>query len=108
MLGGLEATNETKELLTREGIDVSSHHSRRLTKEMIKKSDIILVMEKLHEKKVLELAPEAKYRLFLLKECAKISDNNLDIADPIAKPMEFYEETFRVIKEAIERVTEII
>jgi len=108
MSEGLQATNETRELLAREGIDVSGHHSQRVTKDMIKKSDIILVMEKLHEKRILELAPEAKLRLFLLKEFAKINDNNLDIADPIVKPMEFYEQTFRIIKEAIDKVVEII
>ena len=108
MSAGLEATNETRELLAREGMDVSGHHSQRITKDMIKKADIVLVMEKMQEKRILELVPEAKFRLFLLKEFAKINDNNLDIADPIAKPMEFYEQTFRIIKEAIDKVVEII
>lgn len=108
MLDGLSAADEVKELLRQEGIDVSSHHSQKVTKEMIKKSDIVLVMEKLHEEKILELAPQVKNRLFLLKEFAKIKDNNLDIADPIGKSKEFYAQTFGIIKEAIERVVEII
>jgi len=108
MSGGLEATNETKELLALEGIDVSGHHSQRATKDMVKKSDIILVMERLQEKRILELFPEVKLRVFLLKEFAKINDNNLDIADPIAKPKEFYEQIFRIIKEATEKVAQII
>lgn len=108
--GGLGATNEVRELLKREGVDVSSHHSQRVSKEIIRKSDIILVMEKLHEAKILQLAPEAKNRLFLLKEFAKISANtgDLGIPDPIGKPFEFYEHTFDVIKEAVERIAEII
>jgi tRNA threonylcarbamoyl adenosine modification protein (Sua5/YciO/YrdC/YwlC family) len=108
MLGGLGPTNETKELLNKEGIDVSNHHSQMVNKDMIKKSDIILIMEKLHEERILKLVPEAKFRLFLLKEFAKIKDNNLDIADPIGKSMEFYTQTFATIKEAITRVAEII
>ncbi len=108
LLAGLGVTEETKELLQKEGIDVSSHLSQRATKEMIKKSDIILVMEKMHEERILELAPEAKNRLFLLKEFAKIGDNNLDIADPIGKSMQFYAQTFAIIKEAIERISNII
>ncbi len=107
MLEGLGVTAQTKELLARQGIDASSHRSQSVTKEMIKKSDIILVMERLHEEKILELVPEAKNRLFLLKEFAKINSNNLDIADPIGKSMEFYEQTFAVIKEAIERINSI-
>ena len=75
---------------------------------MIKKSDVILVMEKLHEKRILELVPEAKNRLFLLKEFAKINNNNLDIADPIGRPYEFYAQTLGIIREAIERINNLI
>jgi protein-tyrosine phosphatase len=109
MLGGLTATEEVKELLAREGIDVSAHRSQRVTPDMIKKSDIILVMEKMHEKRILELVLEAKNRLFLLKEFAKINNNNeLDIADPIGRSYEFYAQTFGIIKEAIERISNLI
>ncbi|PIP20566.1 MAG: threonylcarbamoyl-AMP synthase [Candidatus Omnitrophica bacterium CG23_combo_of_CG06-09_8_20_14_all_40_11] len=126
MLEGLTATDEVKELLRREGIDVSAHRSQKVTRDMIKKSDIILVMEKLHEKRALELVPEVKNRLFLLKEFAnpvrnthinslvkisngtKISDNYLDIVDPIGRPFEFYAQTLGVIKEAIGRISNLI
>jgi len=108
MLEGLPATEEVKELLAKEGIDVAGHRSQRVTPDMVKKSDIILVMEKLHEKRILELVPEAKNRLFLLKEFAKINDNNLEIADPIARPYEFYAQILGIIKEAIERVDNLI
>jgi protein-tyrosine-phosphatase len=66
-------------------------------------------MERLHEQRIIQIAPEAKNRVYLLKEFAKIEDNNsLDIADPIGKPMEFYEMTFGIIKEAVERVSQLI
>jgi len=108
MLGGLSATNETREMLKNDGIDVSRHHSQRVTREMIKKADLILVMERIHEQRILEMVPEAKTRLFLLKEFAKINNNNLDIADPIGRPMEFYAQTYAIIKEAVERVSNLI
>jgi len=108
MMGGLGATEATKEVLSREGIDVSSHISQGVTKELIKKSDFILVMEKLQERKILTLAPEAKNRLFLLKEFAKMKDNQLDIADPVGRNLEFYEDTLNIIKEAVEKVSELI
>ena len=107
-LEGMGATQETKEVLIREGIDVSGHISQKVTLDMVRKSDLILVMEKIHEERVLALAPEAKNRLFLLKEFAKIGDNNLDIQDPIGKPFDFYENTFKTIKEAVERISNII
>jgi protein-tyrosine-phosphatase len=106
--GGFGATDETRELLKREGIDVSGHHSQGINKDVIHKSDIILVMERFHEERVLQMVPEAKNRVFLLKEFAKIKDNNLDIEDPIGRDEVFYHQTFSIIKEAIERVSEII
>jgi protein-tyrosine-phosphatase len=108
MMAGLSATEETKEILKAEGIDVSSHRSQRLTRDVIRKSDLILVMEKIHEERILEMVPDVKNRLFLLKEFAKINNNILDVADPIGKSLEFYAQTFSIIKEAVERVSNLI
>ncbi|MDD4938902.1 MAG: L-threonylcarbamoyladenylate synthase [Candidatus Omnitrophica bacterium] len=109
MLEGLGATDEVRALLEQEGIDVSGHRSKRVTRNMVRSSDLILVMEKLHERRILEMAPEAKNRVFLLKEFAKIdTGNGLDIPDPIGRPYEFYAQTLNVIKEAIERISNII
>jgi len=107
-LGGVGATGETKELLKEEGIDVSGHASQKVSKEMVKKSDIILVMDKSQEERILQLAPEIKNRVFLLKEFAKIDDADLDITDPIGKSLDFYRQIFEVIKGAVERVSNII
>jgi tRNA threonylcarbamoyl adenosine modification protein (Sua5/YciO/YrdC/YwlC family) len=108
MLGGLEASEATKEILKAEGINISAHRSASITKGVIKQSDIILVMEKLHEERILQLAPEVKNRVFLLKEFAKIDDADLNIPDPIGKPLEFYKQVFAVIREAIERISNLI
>lgn len=105
---GLGASFETREVLKNEGIDVSEHSSQRVTKELVGRSDIILVMSKAHEEKILQLAPEARNRLFLLKEFARIKDSNLDINDPVGGTVEFYQDTFNMIKDAVERVSKII
>jgi tRNA threonylcarbamoyl adenosine modification protein (Sua5/YciO/YrdC/YwlC family) len=106
---GMGATDATKRVLAQEGIDVSTHVSQKITKDMIKKSDLILVMEKIHEDKVVQLVPAAKNRVFLLKEFAKINDNNnMDISDPIGQGDDFYENTFLLIKDATERVINLI
>ncbi len=108
MMAGLGATQETTEVLRREGIDVSPHRSQRISPELIGRSDLILVMEKLHEERILEMAPQAKNRLFLLKEFAKIEGNHLDISDPIGRSLDFYENIFGLIREAVERVAQLI
>lgn len=108
VFSGLGATAGTKEVLRKEGIDVADFRSQRLTREMIKKSDLILVMEKLHEEHVVRIAPEVKNRVFLLREFAKIQDNNLEVADPLGRDSEFYERTLGTIKEALERIVDLI
>lgn len=108
LISGSGATGATKEILRLENIDVSGHRSQKVTKEMIHQSDLILVMSRLHEERILEIAPEAKNRVFLLKEFAKISDGELDIPDPIGMSLEFYGQTLAVIKQSVERIAEII
>ncbi|MDD5595460.1 MAG: Sua5/YciO/YrdC/YwlC family protein, partial [Candidatus Omnitrophica bacterium] len=107
-LKGIGATEATRQVLAKEGIDVSGHRSQEISSLLVKKSDLILVMEKIHEEKILQLAPEVKNRVFLLKEFAKINQGGLDVEDPIGMSLEFYQLTVDVIKEAIERIAKII
>ncbi len=107
-LSGIGVSQNTKDVLAREGINASGHVAREVNREMLQKSDLILVMERLHEEAVLKLAPEVKNRVFLLREFAKIDENNLDIIDPMGKSPDFYEKTFTSIKEASERVSKLI
>jgi tRNA threonylcarbamoyl adenosine modification protein (Sua5/YciO/YrdC/YwlC family) len=108
LLTGLRVSQGTKEVLSKDGIDASGHYSQRVTRDMLLDSDLVLVMEKTHEDAVMRLAPEVRKRVFLLKEFAKIGGGSLDIADPIGKPTEFYEKTYASIKEALERVINLI
>ena len=108
ILTGGGASVETREVLKNEGMDVRAHQVQRVTKELVDRSDIILVMERTHEAKILQLAPETKNRLFLLKEFAKINDNDLDISDPMGASTEAYADTFGVIKDAVERISKIL
>jgi len=107
-LEGGGVSEETRQVLAAEGIDASGHRAKKLTKALVDESDIILVMEQIHEDRVLHLAPEAKNRLFLLKEFAKINDSNLNIADPIGGSREFYQQIFSTIKDAAERISRLI
>jgi len=105
---GTGVTPQTRELLAQEGINVSAHRAQRLTRQMVDASDFILVMSRGQEEAVMALAPEAKNRLFLLKEFAKISDENMDIDDPIGRGHDFYSRTLYVIRQAVERVAQVI
>lgn len=107
-LDGTGASLETRQVLATEGMDVAGHRAQRVTRELVDRSDIILVMEDVHEDRILQLAPEAKNRLFLLKEFARIKDSNLNIPDPMGGSLVFYQDTFSTIKDAVERISRIL
>jgi protein-tyrosine phosphatase len=70
------------------GLDLSVHHSRVITRELIDQYDLILVMEK-GQKEALQIEyPEISKRIFLLTELSR--GPVYDIPDPICEK----EETF--------------
>ncbi|MBI4436344.1 MAG: low molecular weight protein arginine phosphatase [Candidatus Omnitrophica bacterium] len=105
---GFRPTQETIEIMARHGIDVSGHLSQRLTPDMVDRADLVLVMERGHQEEILKKIPRAKKKVFLLREYADTAPSSptmdIEIPDPIAKPIEVYESCFRAIQEAIERV----
>ena len=108
-VSGLGISAAARETLAREeGIDASSHRAQKVSAQMIRQADLVLVMERLHEGALREIAPQAKNRVFLLREFAKIGGNDLDIVDPMGKGDDFYAQAYRLLKEAVERVAELI
>lgn len=102
------ATQATRDVLAEEGMDVSGHKARKLTPAVIKAADIILPMERLHEERILAMAPEAGNRVFLLNEFAGIRGGDIDIRDPIGGTRDLYRNIFTQIKEAVTKVEALI
>lgn len=108
-LGGAPPTEQTIKLLADEGIEVKDHTSNRLTRRMLKKADLILVMEKAHEEYIATLEPTIRKRVFLLREFTLGKDStNAEIVDPIGKSLEVYKDCFSIIKQAVERLKGLI
>ncbi|MDD5006239.1 MAG: L-threonylcarbamoyladenylate synthase [Candidatus Omnitrophica bacterium] len=105
---GTGASFETKQLLKEEGIDVSSHIAQRVNEEMLKRSDLILVMERLQEETILKDKPYLKSRLYLLKEFSKFNQGKSEIEDPIGKGMDIYKNSFLDIKAAVDRLVDLV
>jgi len=103
---GMRATENTLKVLQKEGIDVTNHRSSPLLKQLIARADLILVMERYHKYRILEIAPEAKSKIHLLREFEKDPQEIIepDVPDPIGKPLEVYERSFELIKEGIENL----
>lgn len=93
---GLPAAPEAVDAMAREGIDISSHRTRQLTRDLIRRAAVIFVMTDSHLQRVLEIEPSARDRVQRL-------DPTGDIADPVGMPLESYLETSRKLRELIER-----
>lgn len=102
------ASPETQKLLKEEGIDVSGHRSQRIDPKMLKRCDLILVMERFQEQRILAMNPSLKGRLYLLKEFSQYNQDNLEIEDPIGKGIEVYKRTLSDIKGVIERLVTLV
>ena len=105
-------TRETIEVMKKEGVDVSFCKSRCLTEELIKKSDLILVMASHHMDEIIKRVPDAAGKMHLLKQYGLETDEetceDLDISDPIGKPISYYEQVLSTIKKEVKRIVHVI
>lgn len=99
-LPGSPASPEAIKALSDWGIDLSGHRARLLTPELIAEADLVLTMTSGQKAAVLEMAPEAKEKVFTLTEYAGFGG---DIPDPIGKPLFFY----RQYAEEIRRLCQV-
>lgn len=95
------------ELLKKEGVSEIDHKTTYLTEEQIKEASLILVMESFHKQRILDLFPETKNKVYLLKEYVGETEN-LDILDPFGGSREGYETCFSQIKGCITKLVEIL
>ena len=108
---GMPSTRETQQVLKEVGVDCSGHFARVVTPEMVKNSEVVLVMEQFHLEEVLRRMPSAKGKVHLLKAYGRdLHEPQLqqDIADPIGKPLEVYEVCCAQIRDEVERVAKLM
>lgn len=111
-LGGMPPTDETVEVMKEEGVDMSSFRSKNLNDAMIKKADLILVMEDNHKNEVIRRVPEAAAKTHLLKEFGRADvaehSQGYDVPDPIGRPIKDYKYCLAMIKKEIERISKLL
>ena len=84
------------QLMMEKGIDISSYRARQVNKEMIRKAELILVMETAHKIAIEESEPSAKGKVFRLGEWGKF-----DIPDPYKKELSAFIASFDLIEQGI-------
>lgn len=94
---GIPAALNTIEVIKEEGIDVSMHKGKAVTVELLRKSDLIFVMELTHRDIILNRLPGIGSKVRLLKE-------DVEVPDPIGKPVEEYRRVRDIIKGQVEDI----
>ena len=107
-LNGDTVGEATKEVASSIGIDLSEHTSRPVTAELIRNSDLILVMEEIHKASILGLCPDLDDRVRLLRSFAPHSQPGEEIYDPIGLPPLALRTCFAQILESLEGLVKTI
>ena len=81
-LTGRTSPPEVHEVLGEIGLDVTDHRSRPLSRTLIERADVIIVMEDRHGDSVIGLIPEAEHKLIYLGDYL---EDPKDVPDPIGQ-----------------------
>ena len=103
-LDGYPATHHAVEISLRNQVDISGHHSTRMTERIFRESDLVFALAHNHFE-YLEGLPAAEEKLFMVKAFPKRNhaDDRHSVDDPVGGSLEEYKTTFQEIYNEIER-----
>ena len=81
-------------LLADAGFNDKDHKARQVNTDIINNADLILVMEKKHQQKLMQKFPEASGKIMLLGKW----NNEEEIPDPYKRSIEAFEFSFKQIE----------
>jgi protein-tyrosine phosphatase len=81
------------QLLSDSGLDGTPHRAHQLTPSMLLKADLVLGMEKNHVDTMVQLAPEARGKVYLLDKWL----GGRDVPDPYGQPRSAFERVYEMI-----------
>ncbi len=99
-----KASKHSIDSLKEKNIDLSSHRSKLLTKELVQEADLILTMTKNHKMQIIHGIPASKNKVYTLKEYAYGPSKDIDISDPYGQEIEIYRACAEEIEEALKKV----
>ena len=100
-IGQVPATDEAIQVMHEKGLDIGSHRTRHIDRDIIGWADIILVMADMHKRYILEHFPDAKHKVHLLTEFV---GEKGDVLDPIGCPIETYRRCAEQISPLIDKM----
>ena len=91
------ADETARSLLQERGLDISAHRARQLTAELIRRHDLILVMESGHKRAVESIDPSARGKVYRWGEWG-----DFDIPDPYRQSREVFEQALELILRGVD------
>ncbi|MEN6324948.1 MAG: low molecular weight protein arginine phosphatase [Syntrophomonas sp.] len=101
---GMSPSEEALEAMLEEGIDLSSHKSRKISGDLLKQADLILTMTAAHCSYLRNNYPEINHNIFHLSEYAGIGSQ--EIIDPYGLGRQAYRETVEQLKEILDKAAD--
>jgi protein-tyrosine phosphatase len=90
------AANFAEVLMAERGLDISGHKARQLTPDLVRSTDLILVMESAHKHAIESRHPTAGPRIHRLCE-----QQNEDIPDPFRRSKAHFAEALALIEQGV-------
>lgn len=100
---GQPASEPSMTVAARDGFDLRSHRSRRVTPESLRAADLVVVMERSHLAAVLTLGADPG-RTHVISEWPEPGAPELTVYDPYGDSLEAYEETWHRIRTHVARI----
>ena len=97
-LVGHNADEKAIHLMRLRGLDISGHRATQLNTQMMRKADLILVMELAHKINIENYDPSVKGKVFRLGEWG-----GFDISDPYQADLAVFEKVLEKIDQGVEQ-----
>jgi protein-tyrosine-phosphatase len=107
-LPGNPATALAQQVATEHGVDLGDHKAKSVTEERVRWADLILVMEKSHEARILSSFPDATEKVRLTRGFARFGSQTRGIADPYGLNYEAYRFCFLDIEDAVKGLIDFL
>jgi protein-tyrosine phosphatase len=100
--GGFPASPEAVAACLAKGVDIAAHKSTALSRQLVKESDAIYVMTRIHQNQVAAISAEAAKRCVLLA-------GDRDVPDPIGQGQQVFDRCAEQIEAAVKnRIGELV
>jgi protein-tyrosine phosphatase len=86
------------------GVDLTSHRSQTVTRDLVSRADLVLVMDRANLNDMRRLYPEAAAKTYLLGSLDAEGTTNVEIPDPYDDGFEATERVCRRIAAAVDRL----